>query len=159
MQEGDFILNSIAEQGRTANQDFDRRLKSATPPLEILLECPDEAAELAKCMADMEQQVAPNAGNPFGDAGTFDIEEAAASEAPARSIAQLEELFPENPWLGKTAQHERAAEHQDEEEETDPPELPEQTGTVRERRVERMKGCILSRMQDGVSSLRRSRNY
>lgn len=146
--EGDFLLNKIAAEGQAANADFERRLKTA-PPLEILLECPDEADELQKMMQDMERQFSANAGNPFGDAHTFDVEKAATSDA-APSIAELEAKYPENPW-GSIAKREPATQHQDAEEETDPPELPEQTGTVRERRVESMKGSILARMQDGAS--------
>lgn len=149
MNEGDFVLNSIAAQGREANETFERRLKASTPPLEILLECPDDADELAKCMAAMERQFAPNAGNPFGDAGLFDISKAATDERPALSIAELEAKYPENPWGAAVAKREPVT--QPEQEETEAPQLPEQRGTVRERHLERMKSAILARMQDGVS--------
>ncbi len=143
--EGDFILQSIAEQGRAANEAFERKLKAATP-LEILLETPDEAAELEKMCQDVAQKFA-DAGNPW-DGGAFDFAKGETEETPRRSLAELEAAYPENPW-GKTAQHGSAATRQDEERET--PEVIADDRPVRERRVENMKACILSKMQDGRS--------
>lgn len=144
MNEGDFVLNSIAEQGKAANADFERRLKAA-PPLEVLLDTPDEADELQKLMDDIERSVATET-NPYGDAGRFDITKAIADETPIPTIEELERKYSANPW-GKAAQHERVTAHQDEEEETDPPELPEQTGARYEREVQRMASSILCKMQ------------
>lgn len=140
--EGDFILQSIAEQGRAANEAFERKLK-AVAPLEVLLECPDDADELAKCMENMERQFTP-AENPWTS------EKFTPADEPVLSIAELEKRYsaPENLW-SKAAKPEPAAEHQDEEQ--DEPEIIPDRATRFERQVRNMKACVLSKMQEGKS--------
>jgi hypothetical protein len=143
--DGDFIFQRIQQQGREANESFERRLK-ASAPLEVLLECEDSDAELAKMMGDMERQFAP-AENPW------DVEKfTPVRELAPLSLAELEKKFsaPENPW-GKAAEPQPGTEHQDEEDEREEIEIPPDRATRYERHVETMKGRILSRMQGGAS--------
>ncbi|MGA9969863.1 MAG: hypothetical protein WA690_03130 [Candidatus Acidiferrales bacterium] len=142
MSETDFVLGRIQQEGERANQDFERRLKSATPPLEVLLECEDSDEELRKMMDDMHRRYADDETNPWK------AEKFTPADEPVLSIAELEKKFSApNPWDAPTV---RGADAHPDEEEDEPEPIPDRA-TRFERHVRNMKACVLSKMQEGKS--------
>jgi hypothetical protein len=153
--ETNFVLNSISEEGRRANEKFERGLKTELPlDLQLLegLDVPEVTVAQLEKRAREEQQP-----NPWDNA-EFSLEEAATSEDRPLSYADLaERRDPLTEMVARAVRAElkRHASNveldEEEEEPQETPELPEdRDGTRFERDVEIMARCIQSRMSRGI---------
>jgi hypothetical protein len=156
--ETNFILTSIQEEGRRANERFERALKTELPlDLQLLEGLDEQEISVEQLEKAAKEQAQPNA---WPTSAAFDIAKGLRSEAPELTFADLQRGGDRDPLraMVEKAVREELKRHasnteldEEEEEPRETPQLPEDRGATRfDRDVENMRATIDFRVSEGA---------